>query len=241
MPGQLLFILLLSISLALAKIVTIEYSQETQIVEVSKTDINRIVCPVEITTVIYSKEKDIEVKREGRNLFVKFLVRQITDPNTGHVKNVILDIPRDIYIECAGKIFSFILIPKEIPPTTIVLKADWADLKKAYDFEKSFSEYERMIVELIKKAYFEIPPDGYKVRVKNTLVKEFKELSLILSKVYEGATVAVEEYLIIARENIELFEEMFIPYLKEPLAIAIVKPKLKEGEQTRMLVIRRRR
>lgn len=240
MRGKFLFILLLNISLALAKIVTIEHSEETQIVEVSKTDINRIVCPVEITSVIYSKEKDIEIKREGRNLFVKFLVRQIIDPNTGQVKNTILDIPRDLYVECGGKIFSLILIPKEVPPTTIILKADFSDLKKAYEFEKSFTEYEKMLVELIKKAYFETPPDGYKVKVKNTLVEEFKELSLILSKVYEGATVSIEEYLIIAREDVELFEEMFIPYLKHPLAITIVKPKLKAGEQTRMIVVRKR-
>jgi len=241
MREKLLFTLLLSVSIALAKVVIVEHSEDVQIVEVSKTNINRIVCPVEITTVIYSKEKDIEVKREGRNLFIKFLVRQIIDPNTGRVENVILDVPRDVYVECGGKIFSLILVPKEIPPVTVVLRADVADIRKAHGFEKSFSEYEKLMIELIKKAYFEVPPEGYKVKVKNELAKEFKELSLILSKVYEGAQLAVEEYVIIARENIELFEEMFIPYLREPLAIAIVKPKLKGGEQTRMLVVRRRK
>jgi len=238
MRVSLIFTLLSSI--VFGRIITVEYSPDVQFVEVSKNDINRIVCPTKITGVVYSKEKEIEIKREGRNAFVKFLPRQIIDPTTGRIIRRVSSFPRTVYVECGGQIFSLVLIPKDVPPTIIILKTHAADIEKAYAYEKEQREYEKLITDLIKRAYFENPPEGYMTIVENTLVKEFKELTLILSKRYRGVAYEVEEYLIIARQPIELYEEMFIPYLKNPVAISIEKPKLAEGEQTRMFVVRRR-
>ena len=40
----------------------------------SNSDINRVICPVDIKDVIYSEEKGLTVNLSGKNAFVKFLV-----------------------------------------------------------------------------------------------------------------------------------------------------------------------
>lgn len=203
-------------------------------VEISLTDINRIVCGLEITGVVYSKEKSIEIKRKGRNAWVKILPTKKGD------KIKYPSYPREVYVECGGKVFSLILLPKKIPATTVVLKVPYENQKVAKEFEKKANNYEELILSLISHAYREEPPPGYRVKEVNKKVREFKELSLYLLKRYEGNRYMVEEYLITAKEEVHLSEGAFVPYIRFPVALSIVKPSLKKGESTRLLVVRLR-
>lgn len=205
-----------------------------QFVEISLTDVNRVVCSSEITSVVYSKEKNIEVKRDGRNAWVKIL--PIKEGNTLKYSSE----PRELYVECGGKVFSLILVPKRIPATTVVLKVPYEDKEKAREFEAKASSYERLITSLITHAYKEEPPSGYKVKEINEKVRGFQEIDLYLRKVYEGDKFLVEEYLIVAKKEVYLDEGAFIPYVRYPVALSIVKPSLKAGESTRMFVVRLR-
>jgi hypothetical protein len=211
----------------------VEFSHGWNVVYISMGDVNRIVCEKGIaTTVVYSQEKEMQVKTEGRNVFVKLVPK-----DSGNSKKVISDYPRELYVECAGEVFQLLLYPKSIPATTIYLKLPYKkDTDKARAFEKA-SPFEETIAKLIKAAYLEEIPDGYDVEMVNRPAGSFRELDLVLYRKYTGDRFVVEEYLITAKLNLELSEASFLPYLKNPVAISIVKPILKEGETTRMFVV----
>ncbi|MFN3265191.1 MAG: type-F conjugative transfer system secretin TraK, partial [Aquificaceae bacterium] len=82
-------------------------------------------------------------------------------------------------------------------------------------------------------------PEGYEVKLINKPYRSFEELDMILYRVYEGSMYSVEEYVLQAKTDLELWEGQFIPYLKQPLAIAIVQPVLKKGQTTRLIVVRK--
>ncbi len=211
----------------------VEFSHGWNVVQISMGDVNRIVCEKgEVATVVYSQEKEMQVKTEGRNVFVKLVPKE-----EGRGKKVISDYPRELYVECAGEVFQLLLYPKSIPATTIHLKLPYKkDTTKARDFERA-SSFEETIAKLIKSAYLEEIPDGYDVEMVNKPAGSFRELDMVLYRKYTGDRFVVEEYLITAKLNLELSEASFLPYLKNPVAISIVKPILKEGETTRMFVV----
>jgi conjugal transfer pilus assembly protein TraK len=211
----------------------VEFSHGWNVVYISSGDVNRIVCEKgDASTVVYSQEKEMQVKTEGRNVFVKLVPKE-----EGNGKKVISDFPRELYVECAGEVFQLLLYPKSIPAATIYLKLPYQkDTTKAKAFEKA-SPFEETIGKLIRAAYLEEIPDGYDVEIVNKSAGSFRELDLVLYKRYTGDRLVVEEYLITAKLNLELSEASFLPYLKNPVAISIVKPILKEGETTRMFVV----
>lgn len=204
-----------------------------QYVKVSLTDINRIMCPVEVGGVIFSREKEVEVKTSGRSVFVKFLPKTFPDGRTE-----ISDIPRELYVECGEKTFQLILLPERIPAKVVVLKLPYKDKEKAKLLETA-KPYEDTILSLIKNVYQEEVPDGYEVHMKNELFKKFAELDMFLYREYIGMKYRVREYILNANMDLELWEGQFIPYLENPLAIAIVKPILKKGESTRLIAVER--
>jgi len=204
-----------------------------QYVKVSLTDINRIVCPVEVGGVVFSREKEIEVKTSGRNVFVKFLPKVFPDGRTE-----ISDIPRELYVECGDKTFQLVLLPQRIPAKVVVLKLPHADKEKAKEVETS-QPYEDTMLSLIKSVYQEEVPDGYEVRIVNKPFRKFVELDMFLYREYTGMRYRIREYILSANMDLELWEGQFVPYLQNPLAIAIVKPILKAGESTRLIVVER--
>jgi hypothetical protein len=230
---------LLSASVVLASEVppkgvqVVEFSHGWNVVYISMGDVNRIVCEKgEVSTVVYSQEKEMQVKTEGRNVFVKLVPRE-----EGNGKRVISDFPRELYVECAEEVFQLLLYPKSIPATTIYLKLPYRrDTARARAFERA-STFEDTLAKLIKSAYLEEIPDGYDVEMVNRPAGSFKELDMVLYRRYTGDRFVVEEYLITAKLNLELSEASFLPYLKNPVAISIVKPILREGETTRMFVV----
>jgi len=211
----------------------VEFSHGWNVVYVSMGDVSRIVCEKgDVPTVVYSQEKEMQVKIEGRNVFVKLVPKE-----EDNGKKVILDYPRELYVECGGEVFQLLLYPKSIPAATIYLKLPFKQgTAKAKAFEKT-SPLEETIGRLIKSAYLEEIPDGYDVEMVNKPAGSFQELDLVLYRRYTGDRFVVEEYLITAKLNLELSEASFLPYLKNPVAVSIVKPILKEGETTRMFVV----
>ena len=226
---RILFFLLAGI--AFSRVEVIE-GEGYKYVEVSKKDINRIVCPVKISGVVYSKEKLIQVQVEGKNAYVKFLPVQVGE------KLVYKDHPRELYVECGGKVFSLILIPKDIHAKTIVLKVPLKDVKRASKFEAG--EYYKVLTKLISYAYRETPPPGYEVKEVNKHYKSFKEGELRILKVYEGVSFSVLELEFVAKERVYLNPAVFVPYFKKPVAVSVVKPSLEKGERTRVFVVVRR-
>lgn len=209
-------------------------------VGVSLKGLIRVVCPEPFSSKKFSAEKEMEVTLEGKNAYIKFLPTEVIRPD-GEMILSYSSMPRDLYLECGGRVFSLILLPKEeMQTTTVVLKVPLADLEKARQFEKG-NEYEETLERLIRAAYREEPPDGYQTVKVDKVAMIFEELDLLLTTQYRGADYIVSVYLIKTKRTIEeISDEVFIPYLKKPLAITIVKPRLSENESSRMIVVTRK-
>jgi hypothetical protein len=146
--------------------------------------------------------------------------------------------PRELFVECAGTVFSLIMTPKDVPAQTIILKSDVKNLEKAEKYETA-SNYEEIIFNLIKSAYQGVAPDGYDVKPL-TFNKEFEEVSLEGLKQYKGAGYDIYEVKVTAKTAINLHEAAFLPYFPGVVAITIVNPTLFEGDHTRLIAVVRK-
>ena len=208
-------------------------------VDISLKDTNRIVCPVDIGQAIFSKEKNIQVKVSGQNAFIKIIPHQAFDPQTGEQRLIYPSYPRELYLECGGKIFSLILTPKDIPAETIALRLPAHEREKAAEYEKSTS-YLKTLLNLIKSAYLEQPPQGYRVLELNEPVKDFDKIEVFLRRKMEGAHYVVNEYIITAKTRVRLDEIHFLHIVQNPLAISLTKLILARGETARLFIVARR-
>jgi len=226
------------------------YKPQTQVIkdeglqtlDISLKDVSRLVCFTDIEKVIYSREKGIEIKTSGRNAYIKNLPKESVNPITGRLMVEYDSRPKELYVICGEKTFSLILIPQDIPAVTAYLQSSHADTMKALAHEKS-STYEDTILSLIKSAYFEEIPPGYEVSEINKPEKEFKELLIVHSKDYTGTMYQVQEYVLIAKAEITIDEMTILNTLKpvNPLAVSIVSMYLRNGEQSRVFIVRRQK
>ncbi|HDM76874.1 MAG TPA: hypothetical protein ENG51_10440 [Deltaproteobacteria bacterium] len=211
-------------------------SEGYHFVEVSLKDTNRIVCPVDVGNVIFSKEKKMQVKIIGRNAFVKFLPVRKIDAETGEEKLIYSKIPREAYIECGGRFFALVFVPKEKPAETIILRLPDYDKEKALKFEKA-TPYEKMLLSLIRAAYLEEPPEGYEVTEINTELKAYDKLKIIHRLDIKGARFVVHEFFLEAKKKVRLDESQFLDLVLHPLAICLSKMELQKGEVGRLFIV----
>jgi hypothetical protein len=227
---------------------TIKDNNGYKYINISKSDTSRIECKSgEIGEIIYSKDKEITVEKsitKPNNAFIK--LKQVVGTSNGVViSKTINTFNREIYLECGKKLYSFILVPKDITAQTIIIKSNnhnkqhitMQDVKKAQKFEKA-KDYETTLLNLIRSVYKEEIPTGYSVVLKDKVVEDFQELTLIDYKVYVGSHYSVHEYIINAKKLLSNLEEKtFLDYIDHPLAIAITKYTIKPYEKARLLVV----
>jgi len=217
----------------------VEHSLSFKFVNVSKTDVNRVICANgNIGKVIYSKDKEISIEKDKENAFIK-LLPVVTRANEAVVESVVNEFNRDIYIECNKKIYSLNLTPKNITAQTILLYDDSLTNEniQAKKFEQSNS-FEKMVSNIIKSVYKDKEPDGYITkRLKSKTIK-FNELELLPTKTYLGNEYIVYEYKITAKTDIELDEKMFVNFVaNNPLALSLTDLNLSKGDKARLFVI----
>lgn len=206
----------------------------------SSSDVNRIVCQEPIKDVVFSKEKGISVKVQGKNAFVKFLIT---------VKNgeeVYSNTPSEFYVVCEGVVYSIIAIPKRIPAQTVLLSSG----KKA-KVEKNLSifagmPFEKKVLKLLKQVYTDDIPDSYTIDDTDIDYSLFQEIMVKLSRtvVVEGEGLRVKEYLVTfpadaQKEHIEIREKNFLrkELVEHPVAVSIEKLRLKRGDKVRVFVV----
>ncbi len=205
-------------------------------VELSSSDINRLVCPTEIKDVIYSKEKGLTVKIEGREAFVKFLVTKEGD------KDVYSTTPTELYVICGQKTFNLIALPKRIPSRTVMLSGGDDKAKKNSSLFDGMP-FEKKILAVIKSVYTDDIPDSFTVKSEDRSFNVYKGLKLTLVRTVrvEGEGLLVKEFTSQATENMELAEKDFLKneLTSNPVAIAIDKLKLAKGETARIIIVER--
>lgn len=215
------------------------YDEGFQAVEIALKDISRLVCSSDISKIVYSKEKNIEIKAAGKDAFIKILPVESVDPATGTFILKYDKRPKEAYVLCGNNTYSLLLLPRDIPATTIYLKSSLRSKEEADKYERA-TDYENTIFKLIKDIYREDVPAGYDVADINTLAKAFQEGDIMHKRDYTGDYFQIQEYIVYAKEAITLDEAQLVQMLqvKNPLAATIVDTTLKPKQQTRLLVVR---
>lgn len=213
--------------------------EKTTMVKMSSSDVNRIVCSVDIKDVVYSEEKGVQVKISGKNAFVKFLVKKLGG------KEIYSTIPADMYVVCGDKVYNIIAMPERIPSVNVYLEDKEQKIKEV--LEKNVTmPYERKIINYVKDFMSgKIPPEA----TYNSVEKEYKiyqdvEVREKGNYVIEGEGFTIRVFYVISKkQGIEIKEKDFLKkeITQNPLAISLDKLKLNQGDRAVLLIIEKTR
>lgn len=208
-------------------------------VEMSSSDMNRIMCPTDIKDVVFSKEKGLTVKIIGHNAFVKFLVTKRGD------KEIFSSTPSELFVACDESIYTIIAIPKRIPSQTIRLNAGVQKLKRNASLYGGMP-FEKKIVSIIKSIYTDEIPESFTVELSGKRIEVFKDLGLTHQRTItvDGEGLTVKEYKAeIKGESdksaIEVSEKDFLrnELTTRPVSLMVDRLKLKKGDAARILIV----
>lgn len=215
---------------------TVVSPEVAAMVELSSSDINRLVCPADIKDVVYSKEKGIVVRIAGRNAFLKFSIKKEGQ------KEVYSTTPTDLYVVCGEKVFNLIAVPKRIPSKTVMLSGQDDKTKKNIALFSGMP-FEKKVLSIIRSVYTENIPESFTVRGGEKPYDFYKGLRLTLRRTVsvEGEGVILKEFVAEALEDIELEEKDFLrsELISNPVAVSIDRLKLSKGETARIIMAER--
>ena len=214
--------------------------ETTTRVRLSSSDLNRISCQAEIRDVLTSTEKGLTIKITGKDAFVKFKVAKKGDKLTYAAT------PTELYVVCGDEMYSMIAFPQRGPSQTIRLSSG-----KGSRIRENRSLYaglplEKKVLKLLKEVYTENIPDSYSVSNQEHALTTFRELLLTLKRTIdiEGEGLRIKEYVATLRggTSIRMNEKMFLrPEVAEnPVAIALERHLLQQGENSRLFVVEQR-
>lgn len=215
----------------------IEYQNTTVIINVSKTQANRIVLPDNIISKVDSKEKGLEVTVTGKQAFAKF------SPTISTTKIVSADNknskikgqktlynnnkPVELYLLTKNKTYEFVLAPKNIPKQTIIIRDSLLEKeqnkKSAKSFERSTS-YQKQINKLIYKTFNNLPLKGFEKKNTLNIVANTSRLEIIKKTEFIGNKYKINLYTIKNKlqSGVEIVETALIPLVKDNIyAISI--------------------
>ena len=206
-------------------------------VELSNTDINRIICPGPMNDLIFSKEKGMTGHFSGNNAFVKF---QIEDVGT---KYIYADMPSELFVICNNAVYTLMATPADIPSVTLRLAPPRGD-----NFKKNIGHYknlplEKMALRIISEAYHENYPSSYKIAEQNSEVTLSADLETKLLQVVnvDGVGLRLKKYMVksLAESRIDIAEATFLtPAISSSiLAVAVEYHSLQPGDTTLVFVV----
>ena len=225
--------------LSMAQKVSPEFTTQ---VRLSNSDINRVICPVDIKDVIYSEEKGLAVNLSGKNGFVKFLVVRKDG------KEMYSMTPSELYFVCDGAVYTMIAIPARIPAQTVQLvpgKAGTA--RKNIDLYGELP-FEKKIITIVKRVYMNDTPDSFTKSAVNRKMDIFKDLEVTLRSIYavegEGLRIKELEVRIAPASTLGSISFKESDFLRteislHPVAVSAESMTLKKGETSRVFVVER--
>lgn len=193
---------------------------ENAFVQISMKDLN--VIKTDIAGVkAFTSSHELDVRVEGKIIFVKYTG---TIPETQEL----------VLLGSSGSVYTLILKPTAIPSETIVISTG-EKMKKVAGTQLS-QPYIKSLKDLIRGMYTDVPPPGYSVETRREDRTRWNEASLILEKVYRSPLYVGEVYSLRAKAPVVLDEREF--YSQGVLAVSIERHELKEGEETKVYVVR---
>jgi len=128
------------------------HPEKTVWVELSNTDLNRVVCSDgEITDVLFSQEKGIRVKTAGESAYIKFMMQQGETPDE---RPSTVKVPSEFYMVCGGETYSFIAKPRQVPSRTVYLVSEMASVRKGKDTFAS-DPYDLALTRIIRTIFLD--------------------------------------------------------------------------------------
>ncbi len=211
-------------------------------VRLSNSDINRVICPVDIKDVVYSEEKGLAVNLSGKNGFVKFLVVKKDG------KEMYSTTPSELYFVCDGAVYTMIGIPARIPAQTVQLSPGKAGTARKNIELYGELPFEKKIITIVKRVYMNDAPDSFTKTAVNRKMDIFKDLEVILRSIYaiegEGLRVKELDVRISPASNLETISLKENDFLRtdvslHPVAVSVESMTLKKGETSRVFVVER--
>ncbi len=210
-------------------------------VRLSNSDINRVICPVDIKDVIYSEEKGLTVNLSGKNAYVKFLVVKKDG------RDLYSATPSEIYFVCGDAVYTMIAAPARIPAQLVELVNGPAQI--VMKNMELFGElpFEKKVLAIVKRVYTGDLPDSIVKAVANKRMEVFKDLEVTLRATYaiEGEGLRVKEFEVRippgALESVSFKESDFLRtgISTYPVAVCAEFMTLRKGEASRVFVVER--
>ncbi len=211
-------------------------------VRLSNSDINRVICPVDIKDAIYSEEKGLTVNLSGKNAFVKFSVVRKDG------KDMYSMIPSELYFVCDNAVYTMIASPARIPAQTVQLTAGRAGTAKKNIEIYGELPFEKKIIAIVKRVYTNDVPDSFTKTVVGRKMDIFKDLDVVLRSTYaiEGEGLRIKEFEVrmmptSTLESVSYKENDFLrtDVSLHPVAVSAESMTLKKGETSRVFVVER--
>ncbi len=137
------------------------HPEKTVWVELSNSDLNRVVCSNgEITDVLFSQEKGIRVKTAGSDAYIKFMMQTGTTPDD---RPETVSVPAEFYLVCAGETFSFIGKPEPVPSRTIYLVSERAGIEEGKDSFQS-DPFDQAVTRIIRTIFLDVLPPSWNLQ-----------------------------------------------------------------------------
>jgi hypothetical protein len=203
------------------------YLERKNFIRISKTDVNRFVCENgDVTGTIYSEDKGIEVKKAGRNAFLRIR------PNSFAFEH-----PFEFYVTCGDELYTFIVEGDWISASKVVLKDGAGKVEEALDFFRGKTR-EGNVVDIIKKGWNEKWEDGWREIPRYRAIEQTKDYKVVWYKTVDTGTPWVLELFVVEGigNPVKLKEEDFLD--GDVVAVSCLEPLVAKGRLGKVAVIR---
>jgi conjugal transfer pilus assembly protein TraK len=211
-------------------------------VAMSSLDTNRVVSSgTQIKDVVYSEEKGVVVKVDGKNAFIKFLSAE--DPVTQ--ERSYAETPTEFYIVCAdNSVYTIIAIPRKIPAQTIYLESDVNRIKENLEVFSGVP-FEKKVTSLIKSVYQESIPYRYDVKKikdgKTHIIDGTFRVTATRNIFIPGEGIVLTEYhvFLVNAGKREMSEKNFLvtSLAKKPVAISLDRHVISGDQVARLFIV----
>lgn len=208
------------------------------VVPLSNRDINRVVCLDGVVDGFqFSEEKGAVVAKTGSQAFVKFQVKQVGS-QTNYVK-----VRNEFYFHCSGTTYSLIGDPQNVVAQTIYL-APGSGVKNNINEQlfSPLSEEERAVRMTMGMLQDKIPA-SFSIKENNSPYAHMAHPNVDIRVRREiradGTSYRAKEFLLRARQRVELDETMFAStaFGSSIFAITLDRLVLNAGEIGRLFIV----
>lgn len=187
----------------------------------SRSDVNRIVFPAEITDVIVSEEKGLIRKAVGTDLYIKFPVVTQIDQETGAKQTTYSELPAEIYVVTNNAVtHKLLLVPAKTDSKVIEIAPDVTEIP-----ELKGKDIEELVGSLFSLAIEGTLPKAFKVSDKNESYKIRRgnhDLTIVYRKVSEGGGYRIREFHIYSPISMSMLPEELAGFRQVESPVACV-------------------